>query len=474
MASDSTHDDLDRLLRGAMKTLDDQVPSGYFDGLPKQTLLRLSNSPTGGEAGGHDVSEAAVMQTTTTGTDRSNELAQPLTGSLEMKPSDEKRADPEIESPADEATDSIPRAEDSGLHDIRSLAQSTKQRMSAKVTVPHSADDDLIASSSTGWKAVALPEPARMISLPELAELPSKKEMKELKKSPAQAPIADEAIASVTPISAAAEKKAKGVVAAPTPASSTPLIGSRIAAQKSGGNGKLFAVVGLGLAAAAGLTIFVVTRNSGTAEAPRPVVASIEKVPAPKAPVEEKAAEPAKPEAAIEEPPKTEVPAATAGSADVATKIAKAKPATKEASKDAPEKADKVEAKVAKPGEPAKKLNPDGSEPSFDDLLNEAGVSKDKKVEKVKLEKKSLSGDDIKHGMGGIASKAQACYAGTQGTASVKLTVSNDGKVQKVSVSGTFANTPVGECVANAVRSASFPAWEGGPQSFGYSYLLSE
>ena len=35
---------------------------------------------------------------------------------------------------------------------------------------------------------------------------------------------------------------------------------------------------------------------------------------------------------------------------------------------------------------------------------------------------KSLSGGDIKAGMGGVAGKAQACYAGTQGTASVKLT----------------------------------------------------
>ncbi|HLL21349.1 MAG TPA: hypothetical protein VK427_04415, partial [Kofleriaceae bacterium] len=34
-------DDLDDLLRTAMKSLDDQVPSGYFEGLPYRTLMRL-------------------------------------------------------------------------------------------------------------------------------------------------------------------------------------------------------------------------------------------------------------------------------------------------------------------------------------------------------------------------------------------------------------------------------------------------
>ena len=37
-------DDLDQLIRAAMKTLDDEVPSGYFEALPKQTLARLEGS----------------------------------------------------------------------------------------------------------------------------------------------------------------------------------------------------------------------------------------------------------------------------------------------------------------------------------------------------------------------------------------------------------------------------------------------
>ena len=90
------------------------------------------------------------------------------------------------------------------------------------------------------------------------------------------------------------------------------------------------------------------------------------------------------------------------------------------------------------------------------------------------IAKKSLSGDDIKAGMAGVAAKAQACYSGQQGTAAVKLTVAPSGQVQKVTVSGVFAGTPVGACVQAAVKSATFPPWDGGPQSFGYSYLLAE
>jgi hypothetical protein len=121
----------------------------------------------------------------------------------------------------------------------------------------------------------------------------------------------------------------------------------------------------------------------------------------------------------------------------------------------------------------AGKEPPKEGEPDFNDLLKEAGV-KDPTKAKPKLDKKSLSGSDFKAGMNGIAGKASACYAGTQGTAIVKLTIAPSGQVSKASVSGPFAGTAVAACVEAAVRGASFPAWDGGPQSFGYSFLLSE
>src|SRR5436190_16921542 len=102
-------DDLDDLLRGAMKTLDDQVPSGYFEGLPNRTLARL---------------EESSMQSTGTS----------------------ENSSPTAVPPQD-------REEDSGLHDIRSMASSAKMRISSRrISQPPPMDDDILASSSAGWK----------------------------------------------------------------------------------------------------------------------------------------------------------------------------------------------------------------------------------------------------------------------------------------------------------------------------------
>ena len=449
-------DDIDDLLKRAMKTLDEQVPSGYFDALPSRTLARL---------------EDVRMQTTgTTGSDRDRDAS---TGIPPMTKD---------------------REEDSGLHDIRSLASSTKARLSSRRSTqnPVMNEDDILASSSAGWKAVALPEPAKMVSLPELAELPTVKEVKE-----AQAPKKAKAEAKAEKQQAKAAVVAAGTgAAAPaveTPASSIPSIGSRIAAkQQSGGKGKVIAVVGLGLAAAAGVTFFVMTNKkdaAGTsadkqvaASAPADDYKSTAKMlpPPPPPSVEPIETGAAAGSAAPAEPPPAQIAAAEEPAKPaVAAKAEKtAKPAHKVEIKDDSmtkrAQADAEKAKAPEKKEEVKKDSGGDGEPSFDALLKEAGVSDMKKEAKPTLDKKSLSGGDIKSGMGSVAGKAQACYAGTQGTAQVKLTVTPDGKVSKVSVTGVFAGTPVASCVEAAVKSAQFPAWDGGPQSFGYSYLLSE
>ena len=75
--------------------------------------------------------------------------------------------------------------------------------------------------------------------------------------------------------------------------------------------------------------------------------------------------------------------------------------------------------------------------------------------------------------MSAVAGKAKACFAGTQGTATVQLTVAASGRVQKATVTGLFAGTPTGACVEQAVRVATFPPFDGEPQSFAYDYLIS-
>src|SRR5664279_4674671 len=133
-------EDLDALLRRAMKTLDDEAPSGYFDTLPDRTVARLSGG------------EVAMQQTGTT-----------------------KREASSAAPPIAEAA--AKREEDSGLHDIRNLAQSTKQRLSKRTSTVPPISDDVLASSSASWKNLALPQPAKMVSLPAIEDLPSKQEI---------------------------------------------------------------------------------------------------------------------------------------------------------------------------------------------------------------------------------------------------------------------------------------------------------
>lgn len=459
-----------------MKTLDDQVPSGYFEGLPNRTLMRLEDD---------------IMQTTGT-SDKSAPTGVP---------------------PQD-------RDEDSGLHDIRSMASSAKMRISSKrITTNPPVDDDILASSSAGWKAVALPEPARMVSLPEMdvpsADAPSeRKSKKELKAERTSASkIAKEAIAVETSasISGSSLASASGSRSmAPAPAASisaqadiaTPIIGARFKQpQKKSGKGGLYAMIGVGLAAAAGVGWYVSTQMKSSSNEQ---VASVsqprdeEKMQGQAAPAAAPAAGSATVTAIAEPtaPPPAETKAddsvatgiggmggATSGAdlsdakaLDEGSKRGNAKSAAKpdkkkEAAQPAVDK--KTELPKDAPKGDGKKNEAGEGEPSFDALLKEAGVQ-DKKPAKVALDKKSLSGADFKKGMSAVAGKAQACYAGTQGTAQLKLTVTPEGAVQKVAVTGVFAGTPVAKCVETAVKGATFPAWDGGPQSFGYSYLLAE
>ena len=438
-------DDLDDLLRRSMKTLDDQVPSGYFEGLPQRTLARLEDSS---------------MQTT--GTSSSSE---PST----------------LAPPPAAAKD---RDEDSGLHDIRSLASSTKLRLSSRRSTqnPVVGEDDILASSSAGWKNVALPEPAKMVSLPELADLPTKAEIEALdkaaqkkSKAAAKAPKADkiEVVTAVTAMEAAAP------VAASVSTSSAPMIGARLAAQHSGGGrGKMIALLGLGVSVAAAAVFFLVINKpdesksslsyESKASAPLPEMTARQLPP----PAAVAAVEPAAGSAALAAEPVPPPEAVAAAAAPKGDKTEKPGKVHKVEIRDTMTKETKpAEKVVVAPKEEVKKG--DDGEPSFDALLKEAGVS-EKKDAKVALEKKSLSGADIKTGMGSVAGKATKCYAGTQGSAAVKLTVAPSGQVQKVSVTGVFAGTPVAACVESAVKSASFPAWDGGPQTISYSYLLAE
>lgn len=450
-------DELDVLLRRAMKSLDDQVPSGYFEGLPRQTLARLE----------------ASMQTTGNRNERDPSTgAQPVTNE---------------------------REEDSGLHDIRSLASSTKLRIARRSTMsPVVSDDDVLASSSAGWKAaVALPEPAKMVSLPDLASLPSRTKIEAIDrearaKAKTEATVAEGSTvrpAVDAPAEASSTASTATAVDAAVPASEAPAraIPAPATAKAGGGRGKLIAIAGIGVAAAAGAAIFLATSGGGD-----DAKSSLSYESKPQEPIAERTAQELPPPPPAPEPEPAPVVAAAEPEPEpepapppVEEPKVVAKAETKDKDKDKPKvhkveirDTPKAETKPAVAAAPPPKAEPkkaDGEgEPSFDELLKEAGVTDEKKEVKPKLDKKALSSADIKTGMSSVAGKAQACYQGTQGMAQVKLTVDPSGKVSKVTVTGAFAGTPVASCVEAAVKSATFPPWDGGPQSFGYSYLLAE
>jgi hypothetical protein len=185
--------------------------------------------------------------------------------------------------------------------------------------------------------------------------------------------------------------------------------------------------------------------------------------------------------------PATAPVAAGEGRADTANERARDRSLNAVAKDDKAETkpADKGAAKVD-PSAPAKpielpKAPAGGGAATIDDLLDQAsgglGSAKPKAdPHEAKPAKTELSREDIKKGMGGAQGDAQGCFDsfGIAGTVKIKATVAPSGAVTKAEATGEFAGTPTGRCVAAAVKSVSFPSWEGAPMTINYSYLLSE
>ncbi len=481
-------DDLDQLIRAAMKTLDEEVPSGYFEALPNQTLARLEGSMQHGSSGTTDSRDTGAVPP-------------PMTDAV-----DDAAPAPNVKPIMEQD-----REEDSGLHDIRNLAQSTKQRLSSrKITTPPIADD-VLAGASGSFANIALPQPAKMVSLPDIGDLPSSadvaaaeraaKEAKEAAKRAAKEAKDAQKTAKEAQKAKPAEVAAVAAPAVEVPAPA-PVAPARQAfklpsQQSKSSKGPILAIVGLGLAAAAGGFFYLnmtkkdEAKNAAVAEAPRDQAAAMAPTAgagsavaaAPTVTAEPIETQPAPEAAKAEEvapPPPVEQQIAADNAEDKDTKAKKSKPSKGGKSKveekeetpkvEAPKPPEKTDPKKAQPT--AKAEGGDG-EPSVDALLKEAGVT-EKKENKPKLAKKSLTGDDFKKAMGAVSGKAKACYNGTQGTALVKLTVAPSGQISKISVAGDFAGKSEGACVESAIKGATFPPWDGGPQSFSYAVLLSD
>ena len=67
----------------------------------------------------------------------------------------------------------------------------------------------------------------------------------------------------------------------------------------------------------------------------------------------------------------------------------------------------------------------------------------------------------------------RSCAQGQTGTAPVAIVIGNDGAVRTATVSGQFAGTPVGDCIAGVVRRAHFPAFRAPTQNLMFPYVIT-
>ena len=80
---------------------------------------------------------------------------------------------------------------------------------------------------------------------------------------------------------------------------------------------------------------------------------------------------------------------------------------------------------------------------------------------------------DVVSAMNGVQPAVTACGAGEHGVATVSISVSgSSGHVSNASVSGQFAGTPVGSCIARAVRGATFPHFSNPTFTFSYPFRI--
>lgn len=109
---------------------------------------------------------------------------------------------------------------------------------------------------------------------------------------------------------------------------------------------------------------------------------------------------------------------------------------------------------------PAKRTGP----ASIDDLLGEAmapsgGGGRTKAAAAAPAENlpEQPSRDEVISALRGVEDAVKACGGGQHGVAMAAITVAgNTGRVSSVNVSGQFQGTPIGSCVARAVRGARF------------------
>ncbi|MCA9580888.1 MAG: zinc-ribbon domain-containing protein [Myxococcales bacterium] len=181
--------------------------------------------------------------------------------------------------------------------------------------------------------------------------------------------------------------------------------------------------------------------------------------------------------------------AAAAKSADQDDSAAKAEEEEDE-DDDSPSGQSRARARAKRRSAPARSADPDPapapapskpsrSNDSIDDLLNGAigtGGTKSSAA-KAAAPDPSLpakpSRNDVLSALRSVEGRVKACGKGEHGVAKTAVTVSGStGRVTSAVVSGQFSGTPVGSCVAKAVRTAKFPKFRESSFSVNFPYSI--
>lgn len=375
-----------------------------------------------------------------------------------------------------------PREENSGLLELKSLAQSAKRRHSQRVTSQVEAQESLLASTAA-LNAVALPNPNKEVSTP----LPDVK-------GTGSVPAFDETIDAATESAKASRGigiwLALGGVALAAAAAFFVLGGEKAGEQgaRSGVATKVAPPVDSPAAQSGGESPgSQPTSARGLAE---DLESDQESEGSLDALDEDDAIEPETAAAAVEKEPGG-APATSDGeraarkdkvrSEETRAKAREGKKAaTRATSAGDEDKASEKKAAAEKP--PEAEAGASAKEPSGDDIDDvlsavTGGVDNQKtnKVEK-KPTKTRLDRSDVAKAMGKVSGKAKACHAAEKFTGSVlvRFTVDPSGKIAKAKAKGAHASSATGKCVVAAVKGASFPAFSGRPTSFTFPFLLSE
>lgn len=395
-----------------------------------------------------------------------------------------------------------PREENSGLHEIKALAKSAKQRMSQRMSSQSESEESLLkeATSSGSFRAVALPDPKLQTAPPQVARStePAKK-------------TATKASAEVAAVASAVDTEESSAGASFQP---------RLLEQPKGPPYWLLGGVAV-VAAAALVAVFVfdVGRSSKsgdgqvasapTSESAAPVADQASSAEQPAAAAQAPVAEPlveAEPEggeaaagsaellAAANSSDEDEDQNATEGSSEsrdsarAERRAARANAAdkgdddAKRAQKEAKQetakgKAGSTSSKSADIGVSSGAGGQQDLESVLDSVTGGVDSIKDAEVDKpAKPKKKELDRRDVSSAMDKIRGSAIRCgeVEGYTSSVSVKFVVDPSGKVSSAKVVGAKAGTMTGDCVVSAVKRAKFPPFDGSPTTFTFPFLLAE